>query len=205
MEFRNLNLSSRPFYNYNFFIILLIFLYVFSIIFGIYTGRKIYNGFKVSEDAKVKMEHLGRQLKKFIEENKSLNYKLNSIDKKSLVEKAEEINGMVLQRNFSWSKLLQALEEVLPEEVRLISLSTSKSKEGLIKVRMSAISSKRDGMLQTIQSLRTSPYFKNIQPVQFQDEERSGSMGKSFELTFIYSEKDVPIKEGGDKDEFEAD
>ncbi|MEJ5165469.1 MAG: PilN domain-containing protein [Thermoanaerobaculia bacterium] len=198
MEFRNLNLSSRPFYNYNFFIILSIFLYGFSIFFAIYTGIKIYNGFKVSENAKVKMEEMGRELKKIMEENKSLDYKLNSIDKKSLVEKAEEINSMVLQRNFSWSKLLQELEEVLPEEVRLISLSTSKSKEGLIKVRMSALSSKRDGMLQTIQALRMSPCFKKIQPVQFQDEERSGSMGKSFELTFIYSEKDVPIKEGGE-------
>lgn len=202
MEFRNLNLSSRPFYNYNIFIIILIALYGFSIFLGIYTGKKIYKGFKFTEDAKVQVENLSKELKKYMEENRVLNYKLNSIEKKSLVEKAEEINSMVLQRSFSWSKLLQSLEEVLPEEVRLISLSTSKTKGGFIKIRMSALSSKRDGMLQTIEALKTSPYFKNIQPVQFQDEERSGVMGKKFEITFIYTEKDLPVKEGEVEDVF---
>lgn len=196
MEFRNLNLSSRPFYNYNIFIIILIALYGFSIFLGVYTGKKIYKGLKFTEDAKVQVENLSKELKKYMEENRVLNYKLNSIEKKSLVEKAEEINSMVLQRNFSWSKLLQSLEEVLPEEVRLISLSTSKTKGGFIKVRMSALSSKRDGMLQTIEALKGSSHFKSIQPVQFQDEERGDAMGKKFELTFIYNEKDLPVKEG---------
>lgn len=205
MEFRNLNLSSRPFYNVNLLAIILTILYIFSILFSFYTAKKLYSGFKISEDTKIKMENLSEELKNYTEENRKLNLKLNSIDKKSIIEKAEEVNGLVLQRSFSWSRLLESLEETLPEEVRLISLSTSKSKEGIIKVRMAALSSKRDGLLQTIEALKQKPFFKNIQPVQFQDEERSGALGKKFEITFSYLEKDIPFIENEENCEPPAD
>lgn len=186
MDYRNLNLSSKPFYNLKTLLLFLFVLYTFSIFLSIYTAKKIYNNFKLSEDSKIKIATLTEDLKKEMEENKNLKVRLNSIDKKMTVEQAEEINSLILQRIFSWSKLLESLEKVLPEEVRLLSLSTSTTGKSSLSIRLSALSSKRAGMLQTIEALKASGAFKNIKPVQFQDEERSSALGKKFELQFVY-------------------
>lgn len=186
MDYRNLNLSSKPFYNLKTFLLILFVLCSFSIFLSIYTAKKIYNNFKLSEDSKIKIATLTADLKKEMEENIKLKNRLNLIDKKNTVEKAEEINSLILQRTFSWSKLLESLENALPEEVRLLSLSTSTAGKSSLSIRLSALSSKRDGMLQTIEELKASGAFKNIKPVQFQDEEKSSSLGKKFELQFVY-------------------
>lgn len=196
MDYRNLNLSSKPFYNFKILLFMLFFLYIFSIFFSIYTAKKIYNNFKLSEDSKIKIASLNEALKKEMEENTKLKTRLNLIDKKKTVEKAEEVNSIILQRIFSWSKLLESLEKALPEEVRLLSLSTSMAGKSSLNVRISALSSKRDGMLKTIEALKESGSFKNIKPVQFQDEDRSSALGKKFELQFVYLlEKEREINE----------
>lgn len=196
MDYRNLNLSSKPFYNFKILLLTLFFLYIFSIFLSIYTAKKIYGNFKLSEDSKIKIANLNEALKKEMEEKIKLKTRLNLIDKKKTVEKAEEVNSIIYQRIFSWSKLLESLEEALPEEVRLLSLSTSMADKSSLNVRISALSSKRDGMLKTIEAFKKSGSFKNIKPVQFQDEERSSALGKKFELQFVYlTEKSLRINE----------
>lgn len=186
MDYHNLNLSSKPFYNLKTLLLILFVLYTFSIFLSIFTAKKIYNNFKLSEDSKIKIASLKENLKKERKENSNLKMRLNSIDKKMTVEQAKEINSLVLERIFSWSKLLESLEKTLPEEVRLLSLSTSTTGKSSLNIRLSALSTKRDGMLQTIEALKASGDFKNIKPIQFQDEEKSSTLGKKFELQFVY-------------------
>lgn len=187
MDYHNLNLSSKPFYNFKILLALSIFIYFLSIAFASYSIYKLYNSFKLSEDAKIRIGDLNKELKKSMEENNNLRNRLNSIDKKMVIDKAEEVNNLLLERTFSWSNLLETLENTLPEEVRLLSLSTSKEGKSSLNIKLIGLSSKRDGMLQTIEALKNNNSFKNIRPVQFQDEERSSSLGKRFEIQFTYT------------------
>jgi len=186
MDYHNLNLSSKPFYNFKILLISLVFIYILSIAIAVYSANKFYNIFKISEESKNKIESLNNELKKAAKENSNLKERLKPINKKMVVDIAEEINSLILEKTFSWSELLEDIEKILPEEVRLLSLSTSKSEGGYLNVKISGISSKREGMLQTIEALKTNPSFKNIKPVQFQDEEKSSSIGKRFEIQFVY-------------------
>ncbi len=189
MDYRSLNLSSKPFYNFRFLLISVILVYATSIGFSVFTISKLYGIFKLSEDSKIKIENLNKELKSVVQENANLKERIRPIDKKSLVQLAEEINSVIQERNFSWSSLLEDMEKVLPEEVRLLTLATSKSESGFLMVRIIGLSTKREGMLKTIEALKADPSFKNVKPINFQDEEKSSTIGKKFEMQFVYMPK----------------
>lgn len=189
MDYRNLNLSSKPFYNFRFLLISIILIYVISIGFTIFSVSKLYGIFKLSEDSKIKIENLNKELKRVVQENANLKERIKPIDKEYLIQLADEINYIIQERNFSWSSLLEDMEKVLPEEVRLLTLATSTAEGGFLRVRIIGLSTKRDGMLQTIEALKADPSFKNVKPIHFQDEEKSSTLGKKFEIQFIYSPK----------------
>ncbi len=186
MDYLKFNLSQKPFYDVKKLVIFTSFLYFIAIVLTSFTAYKVYNFFKFSEDSEAKIIALSEELKKYQEENNKLNRELSIIDKKKIVETSEVINNLIKERSFSWSKLLQELEGTLPEDVRLMSLSTSGSTKGNINIRISALSSKRDGMLKTVDALKEKKVFFNVKPNQFQDEERSPTIGKRFDIQFNY-------------------
>ncbi len=189
MDYPKFNLSSKPFYDVKKLVIFTSFLYFISITLTSFTAYKVYNFFKSSEESEAKVIALSEELKKYQEENDKLNRELSIIDKKKIAETSELINNLIKERNFSWSKLLQELENTLPEDVRLMSLSTSGSTKGNINIRISALSSKREGMLKTVDALREKKVFFNVKPNQFQDEERSPTLGKRFDIQFNYRDE----------------
>lgn len=186
MYYQNLNLSKKHFYNKSLFKALLLLFYGLSFIFIFLTLKTFYKGFKLTEESKARVLSLENNLKKIKEENEILKNKIEKIDKAKLTEIAEEINYLISEKTFSWSKLLEELENTLPDEVRLTALSTKKEKKGEIVIRIIALSPKREGMVETLEALKSNKNFKDVKPIKFMDEEKSQAIGKNFEIEFSY-------------------
>jgi type IV pilus assembly protein PilN len=87
-----------------------------------------------------------------------------TIDLVSLSKETKFVNTQLAQRAFSWSELLDRLESVLPENVRLKSVSPTFEDNGLVHLSLALEGKTADTMLNTINRLQRDPHFANPFP-----------------------------------------
>ena len=88
------------------------------------------------------------------------------------------LRGLVDRRAFSWSTLLNSLEDVLPPGVRLVSI-TPTMKEGQVWLQMSAVARRFEDRQALFQSLQKSPEFQEVFL------ESSGETDSGEEFTYV--------------------
>jgi hypothetical protein len=89
---------------------------------------------------------------------------LHGVDLNSLDTETKFINARLAERAFSWSELLDRLERVTPDDVRIRSITPSFSKNGMVHLELNCESKTADGMLQTLNRLVASQYFSDPFP-----------------------------------------
>jgi type IV pilus assembly protein PilN len=88
----------------------------------------------------------------------------STIDLLSLSKEAKFVNTQLAQRAFSWSELLDQLEAVLPDNVRIDSISPQFADNGLVHLSLSCEGKSPDTLLTTINRLQRDPHFSNPFP-----------------------------------------
>jgi len=89
---------------------------------------------------------------------------LRNVDLVSLDAETKFINTQLAERAFSWSELLDRLERVIPDDVRIKSIAPSFQKSGLVHLELQCESKRQDGYLKTLNNLIASQYFSNPFP-----------------------------------------
>jgi len=74
------------------------------------------------------------------------------------------VNSVLAERAFSWSELLDRLERVLPDDVRLVSISPSFNKSGLVHLSLGCIGKNGQSMVSTIDRFNADPHFARAFP-----------------------------------------
>jgi Tfp pilus assembly protein PilN len=92
------------------------------------------------------------------------NQRLRGVNVKQLAEQAQFANARLAERAFSWSELLDRLERVLPDDVRIESIAPAFGKTGIVHLAMQVLSKSGDGMTRTIDRLNHDPHFANPIP-----------------------------------------
>lgn len=88
---------------------------------------------------------------------------LDSVPWKGLNSRVNLVNGILSEQQFSWVRLLDDLGEVLPWQVRLITISPSQD-SGVVHLSLSAISQNRGGFLDFLDALVEDPRFDDPTP-----------------------------------------
>lgn len=88
---------------------------------------------------------------------------LERVPWKSLGARIELVNEVLEEHRFSWSDLLDHLAEVLPWQVRIVSVSPSVGKEG-VTLGLEAVSKDREGFLNLLDRMVADPYFDDPLP-----------------------------------------
>lgn len=102
---------------------------------------------------------------------------LRSFDLTALGNETHFINSRLAERAFSWSELLDRLEDVLPQNVK-ISTITPAFQPKYVHLEMSCEAKTPEGMLNTITNLQKNPQFAN----PFPHNETSSEKGFSFTI-----------------------
>jgi Tfp pilus assembly protein PilN len=104
----------------------------------------------------------------------AIDEKLRTINTGSLDRQTRFINAQLAERAFSWSELLDRIERVLPNDVRITSISPSFNPNGLVHLEMVCDAKTTDGMIATINRFNRAAQFSNPFPHSEQQNEHGG-------------------------------
>lgn len=117
-----------------------------------------------TQTTRSKIEALDRQT---IEEQRradEVNQRLRSVDVKTLATQTQFANARIAERAFSWSELLDRLERVFPNNVRIDSISPSFAKSGLVHLTLQCVAKNGDGLVTTLDRFNRDGHFANAFP-----------------------------------------
>ena len=114
---------------------------------------------------------------------------LGKVDQETLNSQAEFVSSILDQRNFSWTRLFNALEEVTPWDVKLVSIRPQfevlnrRTGEGRIRIEVSGIGRTFDSFLDLQEALQAAAMFSEVTPEEY---ERQGDERVDFNMAFTY-------------------
>ena len=118
--------------------------------------------------------------------------RLTGLDLNRLGAQTKFVNAQLAQRAFSWSTLLDELESVLPEDVRILSIAPAFTETGEITLGLTFHTKSTDGMVRTINSMNADPEFRD----PFPSNESQIEGGYAFDLSVRYLPPGLPLKRG---------
>jgi type IV pilus assembly protein PilN len=108
--------------------------------------------------------------------------RLQQIDVARLEAQTQFINAKLAERAFSWSALLDQLESILGDDVRLQAVSPSFTEEGPISLSLAFETKKSDGLIETVNAMHADRHFRD----PFPSNESQTPTGYSFNITVQY-------------------
>ncbi len=110
---------------------------------------------------------------------------LDQVPWQSLGARIELVNEVLAEHRFSWSDLLDHLAEVLPWQVRVVSVSPSLDDDG-VTLDLEAVSKDREGFLDLLDRMVADPYFADPLPSRETWPEGGQSSEYLFRMRVVY-------------------
>jgi hypothetical protein len=179
----HLNLASRPYRDYGpFTIVASVALALIAVLayFNVDTYLEYKSKTKVTA---AKIDELERQIVDEKTRAEAATQRLRTVDVKFLAQQTDFVNARLAERAFSWSELLDRLEHVMPDDVRIGTVSPSFSKDGLVHLTLDCTGKATDSMVRMIDGLNHDTHFVAPFP---SGEQKQQSGEYSFTLTVAY-------------------
>ncbi len=180
----HLNLASRPYRDYRP-------VYLVAGIAGLITAILMVYNMQTAWRYLVETKQTRAQIATIEEDTanekataKALDAQLAKIDVRTLDSQARYINLQIRERAFSWSALMERLENVLPGDVRLLELNPTVEETGEVSLILSCATRKPDGMIVLIDRLFADPKFRNAFPSSIRTEQ-DGTKSFSVQVTYL--------------------
>lgn len=178
----HLNLASRPFRDYRPVYAAVVVMSLLTAFLMLNNIDTYYRYVRETESTRAKIATLEAQAQQERAAQRTAQQRLEGLDLKRLDQKTKFVNAKLAERAFSWSTLLDELESVLADDVRLVSIAPSFTDEGSIRLQLQFESKSADGMITTINRMHADPQFRN----PFPSTETATPAGYSFDLTAEY-------------------
>lgn len=160
----HLNLASRPYRDYTPVNLVAATMFVLMLLLAWFNIDTFIRYNVETRNTRAKIAELESQTQREKELEASAQTRLASIDVNYLNAQTRFINQKLTERAFSWSALLDELESVLIDDVRLLSITPSFDKGGDIRLGLAFESKAADGMIVTINRMHRDPQFVNPFP-----------------------------------------
>lgn len=160
----HLNLASRPYRDYRPVYAVVI---VSSILIAFLMLNNVDTYFRYIRETKStrsKIADLDRQAEMEQRQTQQVTERLRSFNVKVLSEQTQFVNARLAERAFSWSELLDRLEHVVPNDVRLESITPTLGKDGFVHLTVIALGKNSQSMVHTLDRFNHDPYFANAFP-----------------------------------------
>lgn len=168
----HLNLASRPWQNTRPFWILIGVTAAVIAILLVYNIQTAWRYYVETEETRAAISEIQMRVTSERQAGAQLQRQIEALDRRDLMQRVEFVNRQIMERSFSWSQLLDHLERVLPNDVKLATLRPTIAKDGPILLAMNCIAKNQDAYVDTIRQLTADPNFENPYPLA---ESSSGS------------------------------
>lgn len=160
----HLNLASRPFRDYRPVYGAVVIMALLTAFLGLSNVDTMLKYRTETKTTRANIDRLEEQTASEQRQADTLTQRLRSVDLKLLSSQTEFANTQLAERAFSWSELLDRLERILPDDVRIQSVSPSFDKDGVVHLAMTCIGKKNEGLTATINRFNADPHFANAFP-----------------------------------------
>jgi len=178
----HLNLASRPYRDYRPLYAVVV---VSSLLVAFLMLNNIDTYYRYIRDTKStrnKIADLERQTEQEQRQTAELTQRLRGFNVRLLSEQTQFANARLAERAFSWSELLDRLERILPDDVRLESIAPNFSKDGYVHLMLAAVGKNSASMVHMLDRLNHDPRFSNAFPTS----EDRGDTGYRFGIGVDY-------------------
>ena len=179
----HLNLAARPYRDYRpvyAVVVVLSLLTAFLMLNNVDTYLRYVHETKAT---RAQIAQIEEQTRVEAQKEEQARARLKGLDLVRLDERTRFINAKLAERAFSWSRLLDDLESVLRDDVRLLSVSPGFGEDGEVRLGLNFQSKSADGMITTINRMNADPQFEDAFPTT----ESSDDAGiYSFDLSVRY-------------------
>jgi Tfp pilus assembly protein PilN len=160
----HLNLATKPYRDYRPFT--LVMAAGALLFFGLaYVNVDTYLRYKTAtKQTTATIASLDRQIADEHRRTDEVNARIGRVDVKLLQARTAFANVQLAERAFSWSELLDRLEHVLPDDVRIEGVAPKFDKGGLVRLSLDCHGKGNDSMVRTIASFNRDPHFANTFP-----------------------------------------
>ncbi len=160
----HLNLAARPYRDYR---PLYAAVVVTSIVIAFLMLNNIDTYVRYVRDTKKTREEIASIQQQIQNERRRTDVatrEISTIDLTSLSKETKFVNTQLAERAFSWSELLDRLETVIPNNVRITSVSPQFAENGLVHLSILCEGKAPDTLLSTIARFQRDPHFSNPFP-----------------------------------------
>lgn len=117
-----------------------------------------------TRSTRAKIDALQDQTRQEQQKTQALNQKLRTVDVRRLALQTQFANARLAERAFSWSELLDRLERVLPDYVRIENINPTFKPDGMVGLTMQCTARDADGLVKTMNQLNADPHFSSPFP-----------------------------------------
>ena len=160
----HVNLAARPYRDYRAVYAVVV---VTSLLVAFMMLNNVDTYYRYIRDTKAtrtKIATIDAQTEQEHRVTEALTQRLKTINVRQLADQSQFVNAQLAERAFSWSELLDRLERILPENVRVESIAPSFDKTGLVHLTMLASAKDGNGMITTLDHLNHDPQFAHAFP-----------------------------------------
>ena len=111
---------------------------------------------------------------------------------RSTRDQSQFLNGLIQRKAFSWTRVFEDLERVMPSDLHVASLRPEMNEQGQMQLDMKVIGDNRSGVVELVHRMEGSKHFQQAQLV---DETQEADHGIVASVISIYV-PDSPEKSG---------
>ena len=160
----HLNLASRPYRDYRPVYAVVVVLSLLTAFLMLNNVDTYYRYIHETKATRAKIAEIEEQARVEKQKEGTARQRVKGLDLVKLDQQSRFINAKLAERAFSWSRLLDSLESILADDVRLVSVTPNFTPEGPIKLSMSFEAKSGDGMITTINRMNADPHFSEVFP-----------------------------------------
>lgn len=162
----HLNLAARPFRDYRPVYAVVVLL---SLVTAFLMLNNIETWYRFNHDTRStsgRIDTIDAKIREERQKQEIAQRRLRNLDLVTLDAQTRFINAKLSERAFSWSTLLDELESVLVQDVRLITVAPTFNSDGTIQLALDFEAKGPSGMITTINRFNADPQFRNPFPDQ---------------------------------------
>jgi Tfp pilus assembly protein PilN len=158
----NLNLSTRPFKPYRAANLGLLILFLSLVAVSVWQVYTYQHNSGLAAGIRPDQQKLQAESERLSKELTALNARMFSGNAAEKISQVTILNNILLRKSFSWTKVFANLEEVMPENVHLMTLSPFADEQGNIGLNIVFRGKSFDDGHLFVKTLETSPIFSNV-------------------------------------------
>ena len=124
---------------------------------------------------------------------------LNRSENRTLREQSNYLNSLFQQKAFSWTKVFEDLERVMPPRLHVVSIKPEMNTENQLEIKLTVAGESRDRALDLVRKMEDSQHFQQTHISQESAGHVTQNSGDDvqFEISALYAADAGFVRQGG--------